>query len=71
MMDRILPRNVGTLDRMLRVAAGIALLSLVFVGPRTAWGLLGIVPLATALLGSCPAYTLFGVRTCPMSAARR
>jgi hypothetical protein len=56
--------NVGTLDRILRIALGLALLSLVFVGPQTLWGLVGIVPLATALFGFCPAYALFGIRTC-------
>ena len=44
-------RNVGNLDRLVRAIVGIAVLSLVFVGPQTMWGLLGLVPLATALLG--------------------
>ena len=56
--------NVGGLDRLLRIIVGLALLSLVFVGPQTLWGLVGIVPLATALMRFCPAYTLFGIRTC-------
>lgn len=64
MMDKILPRNEHTVERVLRVVAGLVLLSLVFVGPQTYWGLVGIVPLATGLLGSCPLYTLFGVSTC-------
>lgn len=64
-MDRLLPRNEGTLDRILRATLGLALLSLVVVGPRTPWGLLGIIPLATALLGSCPVYTMLGLNTCP------
>ena len=59
-------RNEGTLDRALRIIAGLILLSLVFVGPQTMWGLIGIVPLATGLIGWCPAYTLLGVNTCPM-----
>ena len=57
-------RNVGTVDRAVRIALGIALLALVFVGPQTPWGWIGLVPLATALIGWCPAYTLFGIRTC-------
>lgn len=61
-----MPRNEGTLDRALRILAGLILLSLVFVGPQTPWGLIGIVPLATGLIGWCPAYTLLGIRTCPM-----
>jgi hypothetical protein len=56
--------NVGSADRTIRIIAGLVLLSLVFVGPKTLWGLVGLVPLGTALLRWCPAYTLFGIRTC-------
>jgi hypothetical protein len=56
--------NVGTVDRVLRVVVGLGLLSLVFVGPQTPWGWLGLVPLVTALVGYCPAYSLLGMRTC-------
>jgi len=59
-----MPQNEGTLDRLLRVAAGLVLLSLVFVGPQTLWGLIGIVPLLTGLAGYCPAYSLLGIKTC-------
>ena len=45
-------RNEGTIDRMLRVLAGIVLISLVFVGPQTAWGWLGVVPIVTGLAGT-------------------
>jgi len=65
-MTRLLPRNEGTADRVLRVTLGLVLLSLVFVGPQTLWGLVGLVPIATGLLGSCPAYTLLGMSTCRM-----
>ncbi len=58
-------RNEGTIDRTLRVILGLVLLSLVFVGPQTLWGLIGIVPLATGLLGSCPIYSVLGISTCP------
>ena len=58
-------RNEGNLDRLLRVIAGLVLLALVFVGPQTPWGWLGLVPLLTGIIGFCPAYTLFGIRTCP------
>ncbi len=44
----------------------LGLFCLVFVGPQTLWGLLGIVPLATGLLGTCPIYTIFGLSTCPV-----
>jgi len=59
-------RNEGTLDRALRIILGLILLSLVFVGPQTLWGLVGIVPLATGLLGHCPLYRLVGLSTCPL-----
>ncbi|MDH4174162.1 MAG: DUF2892 domain-containing protein [Betaproteobacteria bacterium] len=64
--------NVGGIDRTVRVLAGIALLALVFAleGPARWLGLIGIVPLATAALGFCPAYALFGLSTCPMESKR-
>ena len=58
-------RNEGTLDRAVRVIAGLGILSLAFVGPQTPWGWLGLVPLVTGLVGICPAYGLLGIRTCP------
>lgn len=57
-------QNVGGIDRVLRVLIGLGLISLVFVGPQTAWGWIGIVPLATAVIGWCPAYLPFGIKTC-------
>lgn len=57
--------NVGTLDRVIRIALGVGLLALVFVGPATAIGWIGIVPLATGLIGSCPLYQLVGLSTKP------
>lgn len=59
-------KNEGTIDRTLRVIAGAALVSLVFVGPETPWGWIGIVPLVTGLVGNCPVYSLLGIRTCPI-----
>ena len=56
--------NEGTIDRAVRVIVGLALISLVFVGPQTAWGWVGVVPLLTGIVGWCPAYTLLGVSTC-------
>lgn len=59
--------NVGGIDKVLRIAAGVALLGLGVAGMLPLFiGLIGIVPLATGLLGWCPAYTLFGLNTCPM-----
>ena len=64
MLSQLFPNNVHVIERMLRVVLGIGLLSLIFVGPHTYWGLVGILPLVTGLVGTCPAYTLFGVSTC-------
>jgi len=58
-------RNEGTFDRALRIIAGLGIVSLVFVGPQTPWGWLGLVPLATGLIGVCPVYSVLGIRTCP------
>jgi hypothetical protein len=69
-MPRILPLNEHQIERALRIVAGLALLALVFVGPKTLWGLVGIVPLVTGLIGSCPVYTIFGVSTCRTHEAR-
>jgi DUF2892 family protein len=66
-MNRFFATNEGTVDRVLRVAFGIALLSLVFVGPKTMWGLFGVMPLLTGLAGTCPLYTVLGIRTCPLT----
>ena len=57
--------NVGGIDRVLRVIVGLVLLSLVFVGPKTYWGLIGLIPLITAAIGSCPQYSNIGVSSCP------
>ena len=53
-------KNVGSTDRFLRVLLGIGLLLIAFEGPRTAWGYVGLLPLASGLLGYCPLYHLFG-----------
>ncbi len=66
MSAKLAKRNVHSMERGIRVLLGIGLLSLVFVGPQTWWGLVGIVPLMTGLLGSCPMYTLFGWSTCSL-----
>lgn len=61
-------RNVGNVERAVRVTAGVGLLSLVFVGPQTVWGLVGIVPILTGLTGWCPPYSLLGINTCGVKA---
>ncbi|MEJ2646209.1 MAG: DUF2892 domain-containing protein [Gammaproteobacteria bacterium] len=60
-------KNVGGIDRAIRIIIGLGLIALVFVGPQTPWGWIGIIPLATALMGWCPLYSLIGVKTCPAS----
>lgn len=65
-MNKLFVTNEHPIDRVFRVALGLVLLSFVFVGPQTLWGLVGLIPLATGLLGSCPLYTLFGISTCRM-----
>lgn len=60
--------NVGGIDKIARIVVGLALLATMIVGPKTLWGLIGVVPLATALLNFCPAYTLLGVNTCDRKA---
>jgi hypothetical protein len=62
-MSKILPVNEHAIDRVLRVVLGLGLLATYFVGPKTGLGLIGIVPLATGLIGSCPLYTVLGFRT--------
>ncbi|HMV31032.1 MAG TPA: DUF2892 domain-containing protein [Gemmatimonadales bacterium] len=69
MASKLLPTNEHPIERGARVALGLGLIAIAFVGPKTPWGFLGVVPLATGLLGSCPLYTVFGFSTCP--AARR
>lgn len=65
-MASFLATNEGTADRVIRVMIGLALLSLVFVGPQSLWGLVGVVPLLTGLAGTCPLYSLLGINTCPL-----
>ncbi|MCB2072420.1 MAG: DUF2892 domain-containing protein [Novosphingobium sp.] len=56
--------NVGSVDRILRIVLGVVLIALVFVGPKTPWGWIGIIPLVTGLFSTCPVYSLLGIRTC-------
>ena len=62
-MAKLFSRNEGTVDRALRVIVGLVLISLVFVGPKTMWGWIGVIPLITGLSGTCLAYNLFGLDT--------
>ena len=61
--------NEGTLDRALRIILGLALIAGFFLNRDGAWSwlyLIGIVPLVTGILGSCPVYSVFGINTCKM-----
>lgn len=57
--------NVGGMDRIARISVGLVLIGLAATGTVGVWGWLGIVPLATAAMGWCPAYTLLGINSCP------
>jgi hypothetical protein len=65
MLHKLFPHNEHLIDRALRIVVGVGLLALTLRGPAFVWGYIGLVPLLTGLLGSCPAYTVFGFRTCP------
>ena len=56
--------NMGTVDRALRVIVGLALIAMAATGTVGMWGYIGAVPVLTALVGFCPAYTLLGFKTC-------
>ncbi len=62
--------NAGQVDRTIRVVVGAALLGLVFVGPQTPWGWIGLIPLVTGIIGNCPLYSLLGINTCPIKRKR-
>ena len=59
-------KNVGGIDRILRIVVGLVLVGLAATGSVGWWGWIGVVPLLTGLVGACPAYTLLGMNTCPM-----
>jgi hypothetical protein len=59
-------QNVHNIERIGRVILGLGLVSLAFVGPANLWFLLGLIPLATGLLGWCPPYAILGISTCKL-----
>jgi hypothetical protein len=63
-------RNEGNVDRILRVLVGLAIICLVFVGPKTPWAWLGAIPVITGLAGWCPLYAVLGINTCRTGPAR-
>jgi hypothetical protein len=58
--------NLGGIDKWLRISVGLVVIALGLFGPIGWWGLLGLVPLATGMLGTCPVYSMLGVNTCPL-----
>lgn len=60
----MLKTNEGANDRTMRVVLGLILVALVFFGPKTPWGWLGLIPIATGLMGWCPLYSVLGINTC-------
>ncbi len=63
--------NESSIDRALRFVLGVVVLSLVVIGPKTMWGLVGLVPLLTGIVGFCPLYRLLGISTCPAHGGRK
>ncbi len=62
-------KNVGGVDRVLRIGGGVALVAAAASGLVGAWGYVGLALLATGLMGACPLYPLLGINTCPMQRA--
>jgi O-antigen ligase len=62
--------NEGSVDRGLRVVAGLVLIALAATGTVGAWGWIGVVPLATGLMGWCPLYTVLGINSCGVKAGK-
>ena len=63
MEARVMKTNEGTIDRAIRVIVALGLLALLAIGPVPGWGLVGLLPLTTGLLGFCPMYIVFGIDT--------
>lgn len=67
-MEARMKSNVGAIDRVIRIVLGIALIALAATGTIGLWGWIGVLPLATGLIGWCPPYALLGINTCPTRA---
>lgn len=59
-------RNEGKIDRILRVIVGLVLIALALTGKFTPWGWVGVVPLLTGLVGTCPIYSALGINSCKL-----
>lgn len=56
-------KNIGTMDALIRIILGIILLSLIFIGPKSLWGFIGLIPLLTGIIRYCPLYPILGINT--------
>ncbi|MDA1307201.1 MAG: DUF2892 domain-containing protein [Acidobacteria bacterium] len=65
-MSNLLKVNEHPVERIVRVVLGAGLVVMAVMGTIGVWGYIGVVPLVTGAIGSCPIYTLFGISTCPM-----
>jgi len=63
-LENIMVKNIHSIERVVRVLVGLAVISLVFIGPQSPWGWLGLIPVATGLIGWCPPYAMLGISTC-------
>lgn len=59
-------KNIHPIERVFRIVVGLILTSLAFLGPANPWFLLGLIPLATGLVGWCPPYAMLGINTCKL-----
>jgi len=57
-------KNIHSIERIVRIIIGLVILSLIFVGPKSLWGLIGIMPIFTGVTGWCPPYQVLGISTC-------
>ena len=62
-------KNVGGTERIIRIVVGLALIASALMGAFTPWGWIGVVPLATGIIGWCPPYAIFGFNTCKVKSA--
>jgi len=62
-------KNIGSVDKALRILLGLVLVALVFVGPQTVWGWIGVPVILIALFGWCPLYKVLGISSCKKCAA--
>lgn len=64
-------KNIHNVERIVRIVVGLVLVSMAFIGPENSWFLLGLVPLATGLVGWCPPYAMFGISTCKVATEKK